>query len=52
MDIFAGKNGSVLMVQVKSGKAHASKTEKEILKTWGKAFAVELKFGDSEKANR
>jgi hypothetical protein len=26
------------MVQVKSGKAHASQAEKEILKTWGKAF--------------
>lgn len=38
VDIFAGRNGSVLMVQVKSGKARASKAEKEILKIWGKAF--------------
>ena len=26
------------MVQVKSGKARATGTEKEILRTWGKAF--------------
>ena len=26
------------MVQVKSGKARATRAEKEILKSWGKAF--------------
>jgi Holliday junction resolvase len=38
VDIFAGKNGRILMVQVKSGKGRASKEEKEILKIWGKTF--------------
>src|SRR5208283_4160131 len=38
VDIFAGRNGQVLMVQVKSGKASASTHEKEVLKLWGQAF--------------
>lgn len=38
VDIFAGKNGRILMVQVKSGKGRASKEEREILKFWGKTF--------------
>lgn len=38
VDIFAGKDGRMLMVQVKSGKGRASEEEKEILKVWGKAF--------------
>ena len=38
VDIFAGKDGRMLMVQVKSGSARASREEKEILKVWGKAF--------------
>ena len=38
VDIFAGRDGQVLMVQVKSGKARASMAEKEILKVWGEAF--------------
>jgi Holliday junction resolvase len=38
VDIFAGRNGHVLMVQVKSGTARASHEEKEMLKRWGEAF--------------
>jgi Holliday junction resolvase len=38
VDIFAGRDGRVLMVQVKSGKARTSQAEKEILKVWGEAF--------------
>jgi hypothetical protein len=38
VDIFAGKDGLILLVQVKSGKGRATKVEKEILKFWGKAF--------------
>jgi len=38
VDIFAGKDGRILMVQVKSGKGRASKEERETLKFWGKAF--------------
>jgi len=44
VDIFAGKNGKVLMVQVKSGKGRASKEEKEILKLWGKAFQAKVEI--------
>ena len=38
VDIFAGREGRVLMVQVKSGKSRASKAERETLKLWGAAF--------------
>ncbi len=38
VDIFAGRKGQVLMVQVKSGKAYASAQEKKLLKFWGQAF--------------
>lgn len=38
VDIFAGREGKVLMVQVKSGKGRVSKTEREKLKLWGQAF--------------
>ena len=38
VDIFAGKDGLMLMVQVKSGKGRASKEEREVLKLWGKTF--------------
>jgi len=38
VDIFAGRDGRILMVQVKSGKARASKAEEETLKVWGEAF--------------
>jgi len=32
------------MVQVKSGKARASKIEKETLRTWGKAFHAQVEI--------
>ena len=38
VDIFAGKNGQILLVQVKSGQGRASRKEKETLKLWGKAY--------------
>lgn len=38
VDIFAGKGGQILMVQVKSGTGRTTKEEKELLKVWGKAF--------------
>jgi hypothetical protein len=38
VDIFAGKGGTRLMIQVKSGTGRASNADREILKTWGKAF--------------
>lgn len=38
VDIFAGREGQVLMVQVKSGRTQASAQERELLKKWGQAF--------------
>ena len=38
VDIFAARDGQVLMVQVKSGTGRASREEKEMLKLWGAAF--------------
>ena len=36
VDVFAAKDGKVLLVQVKSGKARATKVEMEELHSWGK----------------
>ena len=36
VDVFAAKDGKVLLVQVKSGKARATKVEMEELARWGK----------------
>jgi Holliday junction resolvase-like predicted endonuclease len=44
VDIFAGKDGRILMVQVKSGKGRASKEERELLKLWGKAFEAQVEI--------
>ncbi len=37
VDVFAAKEGRVLLVQVKSGKARATKEELEELVRWGKS---------------
>jgi len=36
VDVFAAKDGRVLLVQVKSGKARATKEELEQLAMWGR----------------
>lgn len=36
VDVFAAKDGKILLVQVKSGKARATKEELEELVKWGK----------------
>ena len=38
VDIFAGRAGRILMVQVKSGQGRATNAERKILKLWGEAF--------------
>ena len=35
VDVFAAKKGKVLLVQVKSGRARATKEELELLARWG-----------------
>ncbi len=38
VDVFAGRSGNVLLVQVKSGSARAKKEELELLRMWAEAF--------------
>jgi len=38
VDIFAGKDGLALMIQVKSGRSKLAEAEKESLIAWAKAF--------------
>jgi Holliday junction resolvase len=38
IDIFAGRHGTILMVQVKSGKGRATEAERKTLKEWGAAY--------------
>ena len=37
VDVFAAKDGKVLLIQVKSGRARATKEELEELVKWGKS---------------
>ncbi len=37
VDVFAAKEGKVLLIQVKSGKARATKEEMEELLEWGRS---------------
>jgi Holliday junction resolvase len=38
VDIFAGKEGQTLLIQVKSGKGRMSPLEMKILRTWAEAY--------------
>ncbi len=38
VDIFAGRNGQTLLIQVKSGKSRVSELDRKILKDWAKAY--------------
>jgi Holliday junction resolvase len=38
VDIFAGRRGEVLIIQVKSGKGRVKPEDKETLKMWAKAY--------------
>jgi Holliday junction resolvase len=38
VDVFAGRSGEVILVQVKSGSARIGKEELERLVTWAEAF--------------
>ncbi len=38
VDVFAAKNGNVLLIQVKSGSARIKKLELDLLKKWAEAF--------------
>lgn len=51
VDIFAGKNGQTLLIQVKSGKGRMSESDIGILKEWAKAYSgrAELWHFDKRK---
>ena len=38
VDVFAAKNGRVLIIQVKSGSARFSQKENKVLRDWAKAY--------------
>jgi len=49
VDIFAGRNGRILMVQVKSGKGRATDEERRILMEWGKAYQARVEIWKYKK---
>ncbi|MGQ9781974.1 MAG: hypothetical protein ACUVQ8_06980 [Nitrososphaeria archaeon] len=40
VDVFAGKDGNTMLIQVKSGKAKMNRREREELAKWAKAFGA------------
>jgi Holliday junction resolvase len=38
VDIFAGRRGQTLLIQVKSGKARMSELDKKVLRNWAEAY--------------
>jgi len=38
VDIFAGRDGQTLLIQVKSGKGRASELDRQILRGWAEAY--------------
>jgi Holliday junction resolvase len=54
VDIFAGKKGQTLLIQVKSGKSRLSEHDREILKDWAKAYSgrAEIWHFDKRKGLR
>jgi Holliday junction resolvase len=44
VDIFAGRDGQVLMVQVKSGQGRTTEPERKMLKQWGEAFQAKVEI--------
>jgi len=50
VDIFAGRNGRILMVQVKSGKGRTTEEERRILVEWGKAYQGRVEIWKYKKS--
>jgi len=38
VDVFAGRNGQTLLIQVKSGKSRVSELDRRVLKDWAEAY--------------
>lgn len=52
VDIFAGKGGRVVLIQVKSGSAKLTKEEAEELRTWADAFGGEAEVWFFKKGGK
>jgi Holliday junction resolvase len=44
VDVFAGKDGKTLLIQVKSGRGRVSKKSRKTLIEWGKAFNARVEI--------
>jgi Holliday junction resolvase len=44
VDIFAGRAGHILMVQVKSGQGRTTEAERTMLRRWGEAFQAKVEI--------
>ena len=49
VDIFAGKDGKLLLVQVKSGSGRVSDEAAETLREWGRAFDARVEIWSFRK---
>jgi Holliday junction resolvase len=49
VDIFAGKNGRILLIQIKSGRAKVSKADREIFAKWAEAFNADAEIWHFKK---
>ena len=52
VDIFAGKGGQTLMIQVKSGRGRLANAEKKALLEWAKAFNGRVEVWLFKKGNK
>ena len=52
VDIFAAKDGRVLLIQVKSGSARAKKSELRLLLRWAKAFDARAEVWSFKKGGK
>ena len=52
VDIFAGKGGQTLMIQVKSGRSRLANAEKKALLEWAKAFNGRVEVWLFKKGNK
>jgi Holliday junction resolvase len=49
VDVFAGKGGKTLLIQVKSGRGRVSKDSRKTLIEWGKAFNARVEIWSFKK---
>jgi len=52
VDVFAGRRGERLIIQVKSGKAKVSLKDREVLKAWAQAYGARAEVWHFKKGGR